>query len=202
MDTLPITPRTRLKRGHRKANYERETIYQILDEALVCHVGAVVNDHAMVQPTLHWRIDDTLYIHGSAKNGLFKALLNGQTACITITILDGLVFARSAFEHTVNHRSVMLYAQGTLIEEETEKRHILDALMERVMEGRSQTARPPNDTELKATSVLAFPIQEASAKIRTGMPDDKKEDLNLPVWAGIIPYQLVSGEAITDTPKR
>ncbi len=194
METIKATNRTTVRRGPKKACYDRETIYRILDEAWVCHIGVNVGGSAMVQPNLHWRIGDQLYLHGSSKNGLFRALLDDETACITVTLLDGLVFAKSAFNHSVNFRSVMLYGKARLVEAEEEKQAALDALLNRFSEGRSEEARAPDATELKATSVFAFPIEEVSAKIRSGGPVDKEQDLELDIWSGVKPIITRIGE--------
>lgn len=197
-DNYPITPRTRVKRGLKRATYDKATINTILDEAMVCHVSCSWNGQPMIQPTIHWRDGDLLYIHGSSKNGLFQALLAGEEAAIAVTLLDGLVFARSAFHHSVNYRSVIVYGQAELIDEESEKRRQLDLMLEKVKEGRSSEARPANDTELKATSVLAFKIEEVSAKVRDAGPEDDPADLDLPVWAGVEPITQVRGDIIFD----
>ncbi|MBY4677421.1 pyridoxamine 5'-phosphate oxidase family protein [Marinobacterium arenosum] len=198
MKPISVTEQTQVKRGPKKACYDRETIYRIYDDTYLCHIGATIHGQAVVQPNLHWRIGDELLVHGSAKNALFQSILQGEKACITVSTLDGLVFARSAFHHSVNFRSVMLYGQGRLIEDEQEKRAALDALLERYSPGRSGEARPPNDTELKATSVFAFPIEEVSAKIRTGGPVDDPADMALDVWAGVRPVETRVGELIVD----
>lgn len=194
MQPVKVTPQTKVRRGSKKANYDRATIYQILDEAYLCHVGATVAGQAVVQPTLHWRVGDELLVHGSVKNGLFQSLLAGETACITVSLLDGLVFARSAFNHSVNFRSVMLYGKARLVDEPGEKRRVLDALLERFSAGRASEARPPNATELKATAVFAFPIEAVSAKIRRGGPIDDPADRVLDVWAGVRPLITTLGE--------
>ncbi len=195
-DTYPVTPRTRVKRGSIRANYDVKTIDAILDEALVCHVACSWQGQPMIQPTIHWRDGDLLYIHGSSKNGLFQALLAGEMAAISVTLLDGLVFARSAFRHSVNYRSVILYSKAELIDEEQEKRRQLDLMLEKIKQGRSAEARPANEAELKATSVLAFKLQDVSAKMRAGGPADKAEDMELPIWAGVAPIHTLRGEII------
>lgn len=199
MSDIAVTERTRVMRGNKKACYDRETIYNILDEAYLCHVGATIAGQAVVQPTLHWRVGDELMIHGSVKNGLFQSIIKGETACITVSLLDGLVFARSAFHHSVNFRSVMLYGKARLVEGEEDKQQVLDALLERYSAGRSTEARPPNAVEMKATAVFAFPIEEVSAKIRSGAPVDDPEDMTLDVWAGVKPVLTTIGELIPDT---
>lgn len=190
MSNFPITEKTQIKRGPKRACYDKEIIYPILDEALVCHVATQWNGQSIIQPTIHWRDGSYLYIHGSSKNGLFQALLQGQQAVICITLLDGLVFARSAFHHSVNYRSVIVYATAELIDDEKEKRKQLNLMLEKVKEGRSTEARPANEIELKATSVLAFKLEEVSAKIRTGGPVDDPEDMQLNVWAGVEPISI------------
>jgi len=188
------TERTRVKRLPKRAEYDVETINAIIDEALICHLATQLGDQSLLQPTIHWRDGNQLYVHGSSKNGLFKALLEGSEACIAITHLDGIVFARSAFHHSVNYRSVVIYGHARLVEELDEKRHALDLLLEKFHAGRSAEARPANEIELKATSVLAFELDELSAKIRTGGPVDDPEDMALPVWAGVQPVALRLGE--------
>ncbi|MCL6415304.1 pyridoxamine 5'-phosphate oxidase family protein [Aestuariirhabdus sp. Z084] len=197
MATIAMTERTRVRRGPKRAEYSRDTINQILDEALVCHLAANRDSVPMVQPTLHWRMGDQLYVHGSSKNGLFKALLQGQTGCVTVTLLDGLVYARSEFSHSVNYRSVMLYGKARLVSEDAEKQAALRQLMVRFREGRvTGQARSPNEAELKATSVLAFDIDEASAKVRATGPSCNPEDLAWPVWTGVIPVSTVLGTPV------
>lgn len=193
------TERTRLKRAPKRANYDKETINTILDEAMICHVGTQLNGQPMLQPTIHWRDGDQLYVHGSSKNGLFKALLEGAEACIAITLLDGIVFARSAFNHSVNYRSVIIYGHARLVDDTEEKSRSLDLLMEKFHEGRSDQARRANETEMKATSVIAFTLDEVSAKIRSGGPLDDPQDMNLPVWAGVQPVLTTLGEIDYET---
>jgi len=196
VSTLDVTERTRVRRGPKKASYDRDTIYSILDEAFVCHIGATMHNTAAVQPNFHWRIGDRLYVHGSSKNGLFQSIIRGETTCITVTLLDGLVFAKSAFHHSANFRSVMLYGEGTVVEDPEEKLYVLDQMLEKFSPGRAAEARTPNDTEMKATVVISFPIDEASAKIRTGPPVDDEEDLDYPTWSGVKPVSTVIGELI------
>ncbi|WP_428035971.1 pyridoxamine 5'-phosphate oxidase family protein [Amphritea sp.] len=198
MSEIKMTERTRVKRGRKIANYDRDTIYSILDEAWVCNIGVSCDGQAMVQPSSHWRVGDELFLHGSVKNGLFQQVIKGQTACITVCLLDGLVFARSAYHHSVNFRSVVVYAQGRLVEDPQEKRQALDAMLDKYSPGRSTEARPPNETEMKVTAVFAFPIEEVSAKIRVGGPNEEPEDMALDVWAGVKPVTSVVGELIPD----
>lgn len=194
MSQYTQTERTRLKRIAKRAHYDKETIHAILDEAMICHVSTQLNGQPLLQPTIHWRDGDQLYVHGSSKNGLFKALLSGAEACIAVTLLDGIVFARSAFHHSVNYRSVVIYGHARLVNDAEEKSRALDQLMEKFHEGRSKQARPANAIEMKATSVIAFTLNEVSAKIRTGGPVDDEEDMNLPVWAGVQPVLTTLGE--------
>jgi nitroimidazol reductase NimA-like FMN-containing flavoprotein (pyridoxamine 5'-phosphate oxidase superfamily) len=197
--TIPTTERTRVRRLPKRGAYEFETIHAILDEALICHVGFVVDGAPVVIPTIHWRDGVTLYFHGSAASRMLRSLKNGVDACVTVTLLDGLVLARSAFHHSMNYRSVVVFGKAREVQED-EKRHALDSLVEHVVRGRSREVRPPNEIELRQTLVLALPIEEASAKIRTGGPVDDEEDYALPVWAGVLPMKLaVSGEAVADT---
>lgn len=198
MNDVQVTDRTRIRRGRKKANYDRATIYSILDEAFVCNIGVNVGGQAVVQPSSHWRVGDELMLHGSVKNGLFQALLAGETACITVCLLDGLVFARSAYSHSVNFRSVVLYGKGRLVEDAAEKRQALDAMLDHYSPGRSAEARPPNELEMKATAVFAFAIDEVSAKIRSGGPSDEPEDRTLDIWAGVKPVTRQIGELIPD----
>ncbi|MBN0989496.1 pyridoxamine 5'-phosphate oxidase family protein [Amphritea pacifica] len=198
MSEIKVTERTRVKRGRKIANYDRDTIYSILDEAWVCNIGVSRDGQAMVQPTSHWRIGNELFLHGSVKNGLFQQVMKGETACITLFLLDGLVFARSAYHHSVNFRSVVVYAKGRLVEDPREKRQALDAMLDKYSPGRSAEARPPNDIEMKATAVFAFPIEEVSAKIRVGGPNEEPEDMALDIWAGVKPVVSVVGELIPD----
>ncbi|HEX8409320.1 MAG TPA: pyridoxamine 5'-phosphate oxidase family protein [Thermoanaerobaculia bacterium] len=181
------------KRGH----YDRETIHAILDEALICHVGFVVDGSPVVIPTIHWREGDTLYVHGSSASRMLRSLKEGVDACVTVTLLDGLVLARSAFHHSMNYRSVVVFGKAREVDGE-EKLRALDSLVEHVMRGRSRDVRPPNEIELRATTVLALPLDEASAKIRTGPPVDDDEDYALPIWAGVVPMKLTRGEPIAD----
>lgn len=198
MTTIPTTDRTRVRRLAKRGVYDRETIHAILDEALICHVGFVIDGAPVVIPTIHWRDGDTLYVHGSAASRMLRSLRDGVEACVTVTLLDGLVLARSAFHHSMNYRSVMLFGVARLVEDEGEKIRALEALVEHVVRGRSAEIRGPNAIELKQTMVLALPIEEASAKIRTGGPVDDEEDYALPVWAGVLPLVLTPQEPIAD----
>jgi nitroimidazol reductase NimA-like FMN-containing flavoprotein (pyridoxamine 5'-phosphate oxidase superfamily) len=195
--TLPPSDRTRVRRLGERGHYDAETIHAILDEALICHVGFVVNGQPVVIPTIHWRDGDTLYVHGSAASRMLRSLRDGVDACVTVTLLDGLVLARSAFHHSMNYRSVVVFGKAREVVED-EKLRALDSLVEHVVRGRSAEVRAPNEKELRQTLVLALPIDEASAKIRTGGPVDDDEDYALPVWAGVLPLQLTPGAPLPD----
>lgn len=197
MTVLPVTDRTRVRRLAKRADYDLATIHAILDEALICHVGFVVDGAPVVIPTIHWREGDRLYLHGSAASRMLRSLRDGVDACVTVTLLDGLVLARSAFHHSMNYRSVVVFGKARVVEGE-EKLRALDSLVEHVVHGRSKEVRPPNEIELKQTLVLGLPIDEASAKIRSGGPVDDDEDYALPVWAGVLPMKLTPQEPIAD----
>ena len=198
MTAIPATDRTRVRRLPKRGAYDRDTINAILDEALVCHVGFVVDGAPVVIPTIHWRERETLYLHGSAASRMLRSLRDGVETCVTVTLLDGLVLARSAFHHSMNYRSVMVFGTARVVETEEEKLRTLEALVEHVVRGRSRDIRPPNANELKQTLVLALPIDEASAKIRTGGPVDDAEDYARSMWAGVLPLTLTPGEPIAD----
>ena len=198
VDSIPVTDRTKVRRLADRGRYDRDTIHAIVDEALICHVGFVVDDAPVVIPTIHWRDGDRLYFHGSAASRMLRSLKNGVEACVTVPLLDGLVLARSAFHHSINYRSVVVFGTAREVVDEDEKVRALDALVEHVVRGRSKEMRQPNDKELRQTLVLALPLDEASAKIRTGGPVDDEEDYALPVWAGVVPLKLTPGEPIAD----
>ena len=197
MSTLQ-TERTTVKRLAKRGVYDRETVYAILDEALICHAGFVVDGAPVVIPTIHWRQGDTLYFHGSAASRMLRSLRDGVEACVTVTLLDGLVIARSAFHHSMNYRSAVVFGTAREVTEREEKLRALDALVEHVVKGRSAETRPANEKELRQTMVLALPIEEASAKVRTGGPVDDEEDYALPYWAGVVPVRLAYGEPVAD----
>ena len=188
--------RTRLRRKPARGNHDRAVIDAIVDEALICHVGFVAPHGPVVIPTIHVRVADTLYIHGSAVNAMLTTLATGVDACVTITLLDALVYARTAFHHSVNYRSVIAFGRATEVIDNEVKLASLAALIEKVEPGRSRACRLPNPKELEATCVIAMPLTEASAKIRTGPPvaDDTPEDAALPYWAGVIPLITTRGE--------
>jgi nitroimidazol reductase NimA-like FMN-containing flavoprotein (pyridoxamine 5'-phosphate oxidase superfamily) len=183
------TPRTTLGRLRERGAHDRETIDAILDEGMVCHVAFVVDGHPLVIPTAYARLDDQLIVHGAASGRMMRTLASGAEVCITVTLLDGLVLARSAFHHSMNYRSVMIFGRGTPIEEPEAKRRALDAIVEHLVPGRTEDARGASDPEMEVTSVVAFSLDEASAKIRTGPPKDSQADMTLDVWAGVIPLR-------------
>lgn len=196
--TFPETDRTRLKRLPKRGHFDRETVYSILDEGFICHVGFAVNGQPFVIPTGYARAGDTLYIHGSQASRMLRSLAGGIDACVTVTIVDGLVLARSAFHHSMNYRSVVVFGRATLVDDGAEKLAALTALSEHIVPGRWADVREPNEQEMKLTTVLQLPLEEASAKVRTGPPLDDEEDYALPIWAGVIPLRLVTGEPIND----
>jgi nitroimidazol reductase NimA-like FMN-containing flavoprotein (pyridoxamine 5'-phosphate oxidase superfamily) len=195
----PASDRVRLRRKRERGSHERALIDAILDEGLIAHLGiADADGQPFVIPTLHARRGDVVYLHGSAAGRAMKALARGARACLTVSLLDGLVLARSAMHHSANYRSVMLLGTARLVAEPAEKRSALEAVVEHVVPGRWADVRPPTDNELKATSVLAMTIDEASAKVRTGAPVDDEEDYALRVWAGVLPLHSVPGEPQAD----
>jgi nitroimidazol reductase NimA-like FMN-containing flavoprotein (pyridoxamine 5'-phosphate oxidase superfamily) len=198
MENFEPTGRTTLKRLPKRGNYEREVINRILDEGFVCHVGFVVDGRPFVIPTAYGRQGDKLYIHGSAASRMLKALHEGIDVCITVTLLDGLVLARSAFHHSLNYRSVVIFGRAQVVEDEDEKMEAMRVFTDHVMRGRWEESRRPNQSELRKTLVLSLPLVEASAKIRTGPPVDDDEDMQLPVWAGELPLYLAKGDPVPD----
>ncbi|MGA9767832.1 MAG: pyridoxamine 5'-phosphate oxidase family protein [Blastocatellia bacterium] len=198
MERLAQTERTTLKRLPARAEYDRARVYEILDEAFICHVGFVVDGQPFVIPTGYARMGDRLYIHGSAASRMLRAIGQGIEVCVTVTLLDGLVLARSAFHHSVNYRSVVVFGRATVVEAAEEKMEALRAFTEHVVPGRWAEVRWPNESEMKATTVLSLLLAEASAKIRTGPPIDDEEDHEIDVWAGVLPLRLVADDAIRD----
>jgi hypothetical protein len=186
-----VAERTRVKRLPERGHYDRETIDAILDEGLVCHVGFAVDGEPYVIPMLYARAGDVVYLHGSSASRTLRGLSAGVPVCVTVTLLDGLVLAKSVFHHSMNYRSVVLFGTARPLDGD-EKRQALHALVEQLAPGRWDEAREPTATELKATSILALPIDEASAKIRSGPPKDEPEDEDLPVWAGVVPVHLAA----------
>ena len=198
MADLEPTPRTALRRLPARGHFDRATVNAILDEALVCHVGFVADGQPFVIPTIHARAGDQVFVHGSAASRMLKTLQGGVPVCLTATLLDGLVLARSAFHHSMNYRSVVLLGTATEVDDPAEKRAAFRALVEHVAPGRYAAVRPPTDDEVTGTLVLRLPIDEGSAKVRTGPPIDDEADYGLPVWAGVIPLALRTGAPIPD----
>ncbi|AFY53112.1 putative flavin-nucleotide-binding protein [Rivularia sp. PCC 7116] len=195
-----LTPskRSQIKRLPKRGNYETQAIYNILDEALICHVGFTVNNQPFVIPTAYGRVDDKLYIHGSPASRMLRTLNQGIEVCVTVTLLDGLVLARSAFHHSMNYRSVVIFGTAMLVTDTEEKYEALRAFTEHVVSKRWQEVRQPHKQELQGTMVLSLTLTEASAKVRTGNPVDDEADYDLPVWAGVLPLQMLPGKAIDD----
>lgn len=196
---LQVTQRSKLKRLPKRGSQEREIIYSILDEALIAHVGFATNNQPFVIPMAYGRKGDRLYLHGSSVSRLLKTLERGVDVCINVTLLDGLVIARSLFHHSMNYRSVVLFGKAKIIKDEEEKISALKAITEQMIPNRWNEARLPNNKELKATNVLTFEIVEGSAKVRTGAPSDDEEDYSLPYWAGELPLKLTPGNPIPDS---
>lgn len=198
MPSFPITARNKVRRMPRRGHYDRPTVHAIIDEALVCHVAFATDGVPTVIPTLHARLDDTLLLHGAKTSRLLQHVGAGNPVSVAMTLIDGIVLARSVFHHSMNYRSVVLHGSGTLLETDEEKLAALEAFAEHIARGRWADARRPTKKELKATSVVAIPIDLAAAKIRTGPPLDDEEDYGLPIWAGVLPLSLRAGRAIPD----
>jgi nitroimidazol reductase NimA-like FMN-containing flavoprotein (pyridoxamine 5'-phosphate oxidase superfamily) len=197
-ETQMPTARTRVVREADRAVYDRETVYRILDEGFLCHAGFVVDGHPFVIPTSYGRKDSSLYIHGSAASRMLRQMKDGVPVCITVTLLEGLVLARSIFNHSMNYRSVVVLGKATLVDDPQEKLDALRILSEHILPGRWADSRQPNERELKATSVLRLPIEEFSAKVRQGPAIDDEEDYAFPTWAGVVPLEMVAGQPIDD----
>ena len=198
MEKVSQTPRTTLKRLQQRGNYDRELINQILDEGFICHVGFAVEGQPFVIPTGYARVGDSLVIHGSQASRMLRTLGEGIDVCVTVTLIDGLVLARSAFNHSMNYRSVVVFGRAKLVDDQTEKLAALRALSEHMIPGRWDDVRNPSQREMQLTPVLSLPLNEASAKVRTGPPLDDEEDYDLPVWAGVIPLGLAVSEPVPD----
>lgn len=193
------TAQTRVVREPHRGVYDRETVYRILDAGFLCHIGFAVEGQPYVIPTSYGRKDANLYIHGSAASRMLRNLQVGVPVCVTVTLLDGLVLARSVFNHSMNYRSVVILGKATLVGDPREKLESLRAISEHIIPGRWADARQPNERELKQTSVLRLPIEEFSAKVRTGPPIDDEEDYSFPTWAGVVPLEMKAGEPIRDS---
>lgn len=192
------TERTRVVREPQRGVYDRETIYAVLDEGLVCHVGFSMDGQTFVIPTLYARIGDSIYFHGSAASRMLRGASEGANLCVTVTLVDGIVLARSVFNHSMNYRSVVALGKAVLVDATQEKLDALRAFTEKILSGRWYDARQPNEKELKATSILRMPLTEASAKVRVGPPEDDANDYALGVWAGVIPLRVAAGAPIRD----
>jgi nitroimidazol reductase NimA-like FMN-containing flavoprotein (pyridoxamine 5'-phosphate oxidase superfamily) len=197
-DAFAPTERTQVVREPQRGVYERDEIYKILDEGMVCHVGFAMDDQPYVIPTLYGRVGDAIYFHGSAASRMLRGLSGGASVCVTVTLTDGIVVARSIFNHSMNYRSVVALGRAMLVDESSEKLEALRALSEKILPGRWEDARKPNAQELKATSILRLPLTEVSAKVRTGPPMDDATDLPLPIWAGVIPLRMTADPPVSD----
>ncbi len=196
-DQLTPTDRTKVRRLPDRGSFDRALVNEVVDEAYIAHVGFVVDGEPRVLPMTYGRDGDVLYLHGAVGNAMLRASRDAEV-CVTITLLDGLVLARSAFHHSMNYRSVVLLGTATAVEDEGAKRHAFDVIVEHVLPGRSQVARPSSASELRKTLVLHLPIEEGSAKVRTGGPIDDEEDMDLPVWAGVVPLRLAASAPVQD----
>ena len=198
MSSSAPTARTRVVREPQRAVYDREAINQILDEAFICHVGFVVDGQPFVIPTAYGRVGDNLFLHGSGASRMLKQMSSGIPVCVTVTLLDGLVLARSVFNHSMNYRSVVVLGTAEMVSDPAEKMTALHALSDHIAPGRWDQSRKPSEQEFKATAVLRLSLTECSAKIRSGPPIDDEEDYALPVWAGIVPLAIAPGTPIPD----
>jgi nitroimidazol reductase NimA-like FMN-containing flavoprotein (pyridoxamine 5'-phosphate oxidase superfamily) len=192
------TERTALKRLPKRGEYDRTAVFQILDEAFICHVGFIVDGKPVVIPTSYGRIGDDLYIHGSAASRMLRSLKEGIDVCVTVTLIDGLVLARAAFHQSINYRSVVIFGNATLVNDPDEKIRALHAFTDHVVSGRWADVRPPDEGELRSTLVLKVPLVEVSAKVRTGPPIDDEADYSLAVWAGVVPLELRAATPVSD----
>lgn len=199
MNTLARSERTKVKRLPARGAYDQETIYSILDDGFICHVGFAIDGQPYVIPTGYARIGDHVYIHGSSASRMLRILAEGIDVCVTVTHVDGLVLARSAFHHSINYRSVVVLGQAKMVEDPAEKEMALEAFTEHIIPGRWPEIRWPSELELKATTVLKLAIDEASAKVRTGDPKDDDEDYGMNVWAGVVPLSSKPGQPIRDS---
>ncbi|MGC1999138.1 MAG: pyridoxamine 5'-phosphate oxidase family protein [Candidatus Acidiferrales bacterium] len=198
MSEFTPTKRTKVQRLPDRGKYDRETVFSILDEGFVCHLGFVVDGQPFVIPTNYGRVDETLYLHGSSASRMLRTISEGVQVCVTVTLVDGLVLARSAFHHSVNYRSVVVLGRAMPVESADEKIRALEAFTDHVVPGRWKDIRQPTESELKATSVLALALEEVSAKVRVGPPKDDEPDYTLPIWAGVLPLPVVAAAPISD----
>jgi hypothetical protein len=197
-ENVAMSDRTRIVREPQRAVYDREIIYKILDEGFVCHVGFTADEQTLVIPTMFARVSDAIYFHGSAASRMLREVAAGLNVCLTVTLTDGLVLARSVFNHSMNYRSVVALGNAAIVHEPDEKLAALHAFTEKILPGRWNDARQPNEKELKATTILRLPLTEVSAKVRVGGVEDDAEDYTLQVWAGIVPLRLVADVPIRD----
>ena len=198
MDTYSPTTRTQVRRLPKRATYDKDQVHAILDQGFICHVGFVVDGQPYVIPTGYARLGGQIYIHGSAASRMLRSAGGGVDVCVTVTLVDGFVLARSVFHHSMNYRSVVVLGKARLVTDVEEKRAALRCFTNHIVAGRWEEARQPTEQELKATSVLALPLQEVSAKVRTGPPVDDEEDYSMPIWAGVVPVQQTVGEPLPD----
>lgn len=194
---FPVTERNRVKRLNKRAGYDRDTVHAVLDAGMLCHVAYVIDGQPFCTPTLHWREGDRLYWHGSSASRMLRQLKLGAPVCLTVSHLDGLVLARSGFNHSANYRSVMCFGTARIVDDVEEKARALKSVIERFYPGRSETLRPDQAQEVKATMVIGMEIDEASVKIRDSQVGDDEADLDLPIWAGVIPVRTVLGSPET-----
>lgn len=195
---MSASRKTKVIRNPKRGHYDTETLYRILDSRYLCHVGIVHEGYPVVIPMLYGRKDDRLYIHGSSASRLMKGMRSGIDICVEVTRVDGLVLARSAYHHSMNYASAVVFGKATIIEDETKKIEALKVISDHLLPGRWEEVRGPNELELRATMVLSLPISEASAKIRTGDPGDEPEDYELDIWAGVLPVSEVYGKPVPD----
>ena len=198
MENTAPTPFTRVRRMPKRGSYDREVVHAVLDAAPLCHVGHLIDGRPVVIPTLHWRHGESVFWHGSAASRMLRANATGGEVCLTATLLDGWVMARSAFHHSANYRSVMCFGQPRLVDHPAEKLAAMEGFVERMFPGRWATLRPPTIQEIKATSILGMDLSECSAKVRTGMPVDDEEDVGWPVWGGVLPVHMQIGDGEPD----
>jgi nitroimidazol reductase NimA-like FMN-containing flavoprotein (pyridoxamine 5'-phosphate oxidase superfamily) len=198
MDTYTATSRTRIRRLPKRGSYDKAAVHAILDQGFICHVGFAVDAQPYVIPTIYARDDATLFVHGSAVSRMLRTLTQGVPVCITVTLLDGLVLARSVFHHSLNYRSVVMIGNARLVDDADQKLRALHLITNHVVPARWEEARTPSELELRQTSVLALPLEEVSAKIRSGPPIDDDEDYGLPIWAGVVPVETRLGTPIDD----
>ena len=198
MNTYTPTQRTKVRRLSKRAVYDKERVHQILDEAYLCHVGFVQDGQPFVIPTLYARSGETLFVHGSGASRMLKTLAEGVDVCLTVTLVDGFVLARSAFHHSMNYRSVTVFGRAHLVSDVTEKLEALRVITDHIVPNRWDQVRGPNELEMKQTVVLALPLEDVAAKVRVGPPVDDEEDYALPIWAGVIPMQTQLGTPLPD----